>query len=92
MVFNRPGPNWHRRAEFAADAAEHRNIYVRLADRGDILAGGRLEGDPAVGISIFRPGIAERDIRPQLENDRLVREGVIAIEFRMLALQNGAIR
>jgi|GEM_PF-1705216 len=94
VVLNRAGPAWERVAEHAAAAREHFAIYKRLADAGDIVVGGRLDGapqDPALGISVFRAGVDRDAVRKVLENDPLLKAGVTAIEFREWTIQMGAL-
>lgn len=94
VVFNKAGPAWGRFSDHAAASREHFQIYKQLADKGDIVAGGRLDGapdDPVLGISIFRADVDRKAIRAILENDPLLKAGVTALEYREWTIQMGAI-
>jgi hypothetical protein len=95
VVFNKPGANWERRSQLGDEAREHYSIYKRLADSGDIIVGGRMDGsadEPAIGMSVFRLGVDRQRVRQVLEQDALVRAGVTALEFREWSIQMGALQ
>lgn len=81
-VFNRPGPNWEKRAEAASLLLAHRNLYRALAEDGQILCSGRFLGEPGLGISFFACGADAVAIRQRLEADPAVTNGYVALQFR----------
>lgn len=88
-VFNRPGAAWDRRSDHREALVAHTELYRGHAERGDILVGGRFEGEPILGLSIFSQDVDEAAIRAEFEADPAVRAGVIAIEFRAWSVQMG---
>ncbi|WP_374469535.1 hypothetical protein [Phenylobacterium sp.] len=91
VVFNRPGPNFARAADLRDAALAHQALYRRLAAEGKIVAGGRMEGEPALGLSVFAPDIDPQEMRRLLTEDLAVKAGLVAIEFRDWQLQMGSL-
>lgn len=94
VVFNRQGPNF---AKAQADPTmretllAHRRLYLDLADDGRLIAGGRMDGNPVLGISVFRSDVDRAAIKAMLEADPAVKAGIVAVEFREWQMQMGAI-
>ena len=91
VVFNKHGPNFARLSEMLAEARAHRDIYLKLTAAGDILVSGRLEGDPSMGMTVFRQGVDEERIRKLLADDAIIKAGVLELEFRYWSIQMGAL-
>ena len=91
VVLNKAGPNFGRLAEFREEGRAHRQIYVRLTEQGQIIASGLLSGEPVLGITVFRQGVDEAEIRRLLTEDAIVRAGVLEVEFRHWSIQMGAL-
>ncbi|HEV7232604.1 MAG TPA: hypothetical protein VGN36_00065 [Sphingorhabdus sp.] len=85
VVFNRPGEKWAERAKATPLLLAHRDIYLKLAESGDIVFSGRFVGEPLLGMSIFNASVDEAAIQKQLESDPAVTAGYIALEFRLFA-------
>lgn len=90
-VFNRPGPAWEERSDARDALIAHTELYRGYAARGDILVGGRFEGEPVLGLSVFSSGIDEDAVREAFESDPAVEAGIIAIEFRQWSVQMGGL-
>ena len=93
VVFNRPGPNFDKARDPAMrePIMAHYRLYRGMADDGRIIAGGRMAGDPVIGLSVFRADVDRAAIRAMLEADPSVKAGITAIEFREWEMQMGAI-
>lgn len=91
VLFTRAGPNWAKLRDHAAEVPKHHAIYQRLAASGEIVAGGAFEGEPLLGMTIFRAGIDEAAARALIKDDVLHNEGVVAFEFRTLGVQMGTL-
>lgn len=91
VVLHTLGPNWAKRAEFSDALRAHQRMYQDLARAGDILFGGRLQGEPVLGISVFRSNIDRAEIAERLRRDPSVVAGVIALEFRVWEMQLGTM-
>lgn len=91
VVFNKHGPNFGKLAQMRAEALAHRDIYLKLTAAGDILVSGRLEGDPSMGLTVFRQGVDEKRIRTLLADDAIIKAGVLELEFRYWSIQMGAL-
>ncbi len=91
VVFNRLGPNAARMNELREAALAHRQLYVRLADEGKLIAGGRMSGEPVLGLSVFASNVDKAQVRALLENDPAVKAGIVEIEFREWQLQMGSL-
>ncbi|HVM22636.1 MAG TPA: hypothetical protein VM308_04970 [Sphingomicrobium sp.] len=91
LVFNKPGRNFARLGEMRELALQHRDMYLKWADTGEIIVSGRLEGEPVLGITVFRRGADEQAIRRALDTDPLVKAGVLEVEFRRWTIQMGAL-
>lgn len=82
VVFNRPGAKWAERATATPLLLAHRNLYLEMAERGEIVLGGRFTGEPMLGMSLFDSAVDETEVRKRLEADPAVTGGYIALEFR----------
>lgn len=82
VVFNRPGPKWAERASVTPLLLAHRDLYLEMAKRGEIILSGRFTGEPLLGLSLFASSANETDVRKRLEADPAVTGGYIALEFR----------
>ena len=91
VVFNKPGPNYARLDKLRRQALQHRDMYLKWADDGEIIASGLLEGTPVLGLTVFRRGADEPSIRRSLSRDPLVTAGVLDIELRHWTIQMGAL-
>ena len=91
VVFNKPGPNFHKLSEMRELALAHRDIYLKLAHQREIIASGRMTGEPVLGLTVFRPGADEQSIRRLLADDPIAKAGVLEIEFRHWSIQMGAL-
>lgn len=89
VVFHRPGLRWDRRIGFPQTISRHIELYKSLARNCTIIMGGRLEGRPILGMSVFNSQADMSKIRSVLEKDPAVVEGIVALEFRTLAIQLG---
>ena len=67
--------------------------YADLAgvDEGRLIAGGRMNGDPVIGQSVFAADVDRAAIRAMLEADPSVKAGITAIEFREWEMQMGGL-
>ena len=88
IIFNRLGPNFSEKTrETEAEALrQHVVLYRRLAREGIIEFGGRLEGEPALGISVTRPGV-HRDQLLELLEESAITKGLIETEIREMEVQ-----
>lgn len=91
VVYNRLGPNWARRESAMPVLLAHRDIYRRLAEEGEIIFSGRLDGEPPLGMAMFRGGVDEVRIRRLLQSDPAVIGGYITLEFRRFEVAFGAV-
>jgi YCII-related domain len=93
VVFNRPGPNFDKARDPAMRETimAHYRLYRGMADDGRIIAGGRMAGDPMIGLSVFRADVDRAAIKAILEADPSVKAGITAVEFREWEMQMGAI-
>jgi len=91
VVFNRPGPNFARAAEMREAAIAHTKLYRELAAKGKIIAGGRMSGDPVMGLSVFAAGTDRSRMRALLEADPAVKAGIVVLEFRDWTIQMGRL-
>jgi hypothetical protein len=91
-VFHSPGEHWERRFDHRDKLIEHRRIYDELAKSGEIVVGGRFQGAPVLGLSVFRADADRVRLREVLMRDPSVQAGIIKIEFRTWELQLGALR
>jgi hypothetical protein len=93
VVFNRPGPNFAKAQDPAMRETimAHYRLYRGMADDGRIIAGGRMAGDPVIGLSVFAADVDRAAIRAMLEADPSVKAGITAIEFREWEMQMGGI-
>jgi hypothetical protein len=91
VVLHTAGPNWKMRAEHTKALQEHGKIYQELARKGDILFGGRLQGEPVLGMSVFRSDIDREKVSAELKLDPSVVAGVITLEFRVWQTQLGKL-
>lgn len=91
VVFNRPGPAFARAQELREAAIAHQKLYRDFAAQGKIIAGGRMTGEPVLGLSVFAADVDKAQIRSALENDAAVKAGIVAIEFREWQLQMGSL-
>ncbi len=91
VVLNKHGPNFEKLSQMRAEALAHRDIYLKLTAAGDILVSGRLEGDPSLGLTVFRQGVDEKRIRKLLADDAIIKAGVLELEFRYWSIQMGAL-
>ena len=92
VVFNRLGPNFAKLKELRNEAIAHRDLYLRLAAEGKIIAGGAMTGQPVLGLSIFASDVDRDQIRSMIENDPGVKAGIVEIEFREWQLQMGSLK
>ena len=92
VMFTRPGPNFSNLSRHLAEARAHQMLYERLAAEGHTVAGGAFEGEPVLGMTIFREGVDEAGARALIAEDELPRLGIVAYEFRMLGVRMGALR
>ncbi len=90
VVLNKHGPNFAKLSEMRAEALAHRDIYLKLTAAGDILVSGRLEGEPSMGLTVFRHGVDEERIRKLLTDDAIIKAGVLELEFRHWSIQMGS--
>jgi hypothetical protein len=93
VVFNRPGPNFAKAQDPAMRETilAHYRLYRRLADDGRLIAGGRMHGDPVLGLSVFAADVDRAAIRAMLEADPGVKAGITVIEFREWEMQMGGL-
>jgi hypothetical protein len=91
VVFHSLGPNWKMRAEYKEALQAHRKIYEELAQNGDILFGGRFQGEPVLGMSVFRSNIDRESLMTRLKQDPSVVAGVVNLEFRVWQMQLGKL-
>lgn len=93
VVFNRPGPNFAKAQDPAMRETilAHHRLYRGLADDGRLIAGGRMNGDPVLGLSVFAADVDRTAIRAMLEADPGVKAGITAIEFREWEMQMGGL-
>ena len=93
VVFNRPGPNFAKAQDPAMRETilAHYRLYRGLADDGRLIAGGRMNGDPVLGLSVFAADVDRAAIRAMLEADPGVKAGITAIEFREWEMQMGGL-
>lgn len=89
VVLTRAGPNFDRLQEMRPQALAHRDIYLKLTAQGDIVASGPFEGQPVLGITVFRQGVDEAAIRQLLADDAIIKAGVLELEFRHWSIQMG---
>ena len=89
VVLTRAGPNFAKLSEMRAQVPAHRDIYLRLTAQGDIVASGPFEGQPVLGITVFRQGVDEQRIRKLLADDAIIKAGVLELEFRYWSVQMG---
>jgi hypothetical protein len=82
VVFTRPCEKWAERAEAVPLLLAHRDIYLKLAESGEILFSGRFVGEPLLGLSVFDASVDTEKVRKHLENDPAVTGDYIALEFR----------
>lgn len=69
----------------------HFRLYRGMADDGRIIASGRMDGDPVIGLTVFAADIDRAAIKAMLEADPSVKAGITAVEFREWQMQMGAI-
>lgn len=69
----------------------HRAIYLDFARKCWTLAGGLLEGEAPVGVTIFAIGVDEAKIKTLVEADPAVIGGYLGIEYRTLEIRMGAL-
>lgn len=93
VVFNRPGPNFAKAQDPAMrdTVLAHYRLYRGLADDGRLIAGGRMDGDPVIGLSVFAADVDRAAIKAMLEADPGVKAGITMVEFREWQMQMGAI-
>lgn len=91
VVFNRLGPSFARMQELRDAALAHQKLYRDFAAQGKIIAGGRMTGEPVLGLSVFAADVDKAQIRRMLEGDPAVKAGIVAIEFREWQLQMGSL-
>jgi hypothetical protein len=92
VVLNQPGPNWQSPLPVAPEMAEqHHAIYQALVDDGLLISAGRLDGTPVMGISLFHQDADEAMIRARLDDDPLVKQGFLALDYRHWALLSGSL-
>ena len=93
VVFNRPGPNFDKARDPAMRETimAHYRLYRGMADDGRIIAGGRMAGEPVIGLSVFRADVDRAAIKAMLEADPSVKAGITAIEFREWEMQMGGV-
>jgi hypothetical protein len=89
VVLNKQGANFAKLSEMRPQALAHRQIYLDLTAAGDVLVSGRLEGEPSMGITVFRQGVDEARIRKLLADDAIIKAGVLELEFRYWSVQMG---
>lgn len=92
VVINHPGSNWQNPLPATPEMAQHHHdIYQSLLDEGKLISAGRLDGEPVMGISLFRQGVDENEIRARLDSDELVKHGFLALDYRHWALLSGSL-
>ncbi len=92
VMFTRAGPNFARVADHRAEAIAHQQLYQRLAKEGHSVAGGSFEGQPVLGMTIWRQGIDEAAARALIAEDQLPTLGIVEYEFRTLVVRMGALK
>ena len=92
VMFTRAGPNFARVADYRAEAIAHQQLYQRLAKAGHSVAGGSFEGQPVLGMTIWRQGIDEAAARALIAEDQLPALGIVEYEFRTLVVRMGAFK
>jgi hypothetical protein len=91
VVFHSLGPNWKARAAHKEALLEHQKMYQDRARKGDILFGGRFQGEPVLGMSVFRSTIDRESLIATLKQDPSVVAGVVTLEFRVWQMQLGTL-
>jgi len=91
IVLTRAGPNFDKLGEMHTHVEAHRDIYVKLTAQGAIVASGPFEGQPVLGLTVFRQGVDEQEIRKLLTDDAIIKAGVLALEFRYWTIQMGSL-
>ncbi|MEO1013882.1 MAG: hypothetical protein AAFX08_01705 [Pseudomonadota bacterium] len=69
----------------------HRAVYEAFDAECMVVLGGALRGDTPLGMTIFAVGVDEAAVRARVEADPAVSQGYIAVEFRELSIQRGAV-
>lgn len=92
VVINVLGPNWADPLPATPEMAQqHHDIYQKLLADGLLIAAGRLDGTPVMGIALFHQGVDEVEVRARLDSDELVRQGFIALDYRHWGLLTGSL-
>jgi hypothetical protein len=91
VVLNHRGPNFDRMRDHPVEIRAHRQKYLDLTAKGDVIASGLLRSDPPVGFVLFRQGVDEEAIRAFLEDDFAMREKIMTLEFIYWDIQMGAV-
>ncbi|PZQ63208.1 MAG: hypothetical protein DI570_09865 [Phenylobacterium zucineum] len=91
VVLNTAGPNFAKAAESVERVRAHQALYRRFETEGQLIVGGSLAGATPLGVSVFCPGVDRAAVRATLENDQIVKDGVLALEFREWRIQMGSL-
>ena len=91
VVVNKAGPHFDKASESVERARAHQQLYRSFEADGRLIVGGAMAGETPLGVSVFCPDVDRAAIRTALENDQIVRDGVLALEFREWRIQMGAL-
>ena len=91
VMITRAGPNFSKLADFPAERKAHFALWQGLASQGYTVAGGPFEGQPVMGMTIFREGIDETHARELMKEDQFPKLGITQIEFRTFIVTDGSL-
>lgn len=91
VVLNLAGPNFVSSQSDPELYKAHRDIYRDFEAQCLTLVGGALRGDSVLGITIFRTGVDEADIRAKVEADPAVTSGSLTLDYRHFQIHMGEI-
>ncbi|QDP20079.1 hypothetical protein [Sphingomonas xanthus] len=91
VVLTKAGPNFAKLGDMRSQALAHRDIYLDLTAKGEVIVSGPFVGEPVLGLTVFRQGVDEAAIRARLTNDAIIQAGVLEIEFRQWSIQMGGL-